>query len=55
MQFIFKCSTICLNAFIQTKAKIIANVFQHIFALLKNGRSNLSKNDIGTYYNLLLC
>jgi hypothetical protein len=30
LQFLFKCTTVCLNAFFQAKPKIIANVLQYI-------------------------
>jgi hypothetical protein len=30
LQFLFKCTTICLNAFFQTKPTIIANVLQYV-------------------------
>jgi hypothetical protein len=36
LQFLFKCITICLNAFFQTKPKIIANVLQHIYIYLNS-------------------
>jgi hypothetical protein len=41
LQFLFKCSTICLNEFYQTKPKIIADVLQHICFYGSKGSSNL--------------
>jgi hypothetical protein len=40
--FLLKCTTICLNAFFQTKPKIIANVLQHISIYGRKGLSNLN-------------
>jgi hypothetical protein len=44
LKFLFKCTTICLNAFFQTKPKIIANVLQHICIDGRKGLSNLNLN-----------